>query len=186
MSHGVIPVSNSLTGPIADNYQLIRASTLAVVGELDLPIHHCLASVSYALQGETKKIYSHPQALSQCKRYLSKYPEVDQISYADTASAAKYVSDQKDPSLAVICSKSAAKIYSLKVLAPNIEDQSSNTTHFYIISRPELSQYRTQIDSIDKQIIKLISKRLSICKEVGNIKNISNYPYLIPPVNSWS
>lgn len=180
VSYGIIPVSNSLVGQIADNYQLIKSSDLAIVGELDLPIHHCLAGTPDSSVDQISQIYSHPSALAQCKKYLEKYPTIQKIVYSDTASAAKYVQQHQDSRLTAICSRSAAKIYDLKIIATNIEDHPNNITHFKVVTRPELAKYRSLIDTIDKQIMRLVSKRQKICNEVGIIKKYLNLPVYNP------
>ncbi len=177
-THGIIPVSNTLVGPITNNYKLIDNAALPKIGEIDLPIHHNLVGTSDSSINQILKVYSHPSALAQCKRFLAQHQNIQVINYSDTASAAKYISQMQDPTLAAISSQVAAKIYGLKILYPYIEDNADNTTHFVIITRPDLTLHRVQIDRIDKKIIDLVSQRVSICKEVGLIKNYLGLPIL--------
>ncbi|HEX2866016.1 MAG TPA: prephenate dehydratase [Ignavibacteriales bacterium] len=130
---GVVPIENSLYGSVFETYDLLLSYTLSIVGELNLQIHHYLmAKDKYSVQ-QIKKIYSHPQALGQCSRFLSRLKKTEVIPEYDTAGAAKIVSLQDEP-IAAIASQNAAEKYNLKVISGNIQNEKKNFTRFLIIS----------------------------------------------------
>lgn len=129
---GVIPVENSLTGRINEPTGLLVSSELAVCGEGMLKIVHCLiANEGVGING-LEKIYAHPEALAQCRKFLGGL-SCEQISWHDGAAAAEIV--KKDRKTALISSEKASEIYGLEVLKRGIQDSSDNTTRFVVISR---------------------------------------------------
>nr|APA32590.1 arogenate dehydratase [Pinus pinaster] len=133
----VLPVENSLDGVIERNYDLmLRHPDLRVVGELLLPINHCLLAVKEAgKRRELKRVISHPQALAHCERRLVALGlEVEAVDNA--ASAARFVAENRIDDTAVIGSKIAGREYGLEVVEEEIQDDSSNTTRFLILSKP--------------------------------------------------
>jgi prephenate dehydratase len=85
-----------------------------------------------------KKVYSHPQPLSQCSTFFEKHPWLEKIAYSDTAAAAKHVADSKDPTLAAIGNTEAAQLYNLEIIQPNIADNvENNYTRFFIIEKKQ-------------------------------------------------
>jgi arogenate/prephenate dehydratase len=133
----VVPVENSLDGVIERNYDLmLRHPDLHVVGELLLPINHCLLAVRGAAKRRTlKRVISHPQALSHCQRRLSDLGM--QVKAVDNAaSGARFVAENGIEDTAVIGSEIAGREYGLEVVEEEIQDDSSNTTRFLILSKP--------------------------------------------------
>jgi prephenate dehydratase len=128
----VIPVENSRAGSVAGALELLAEHPFPVLGEWELPVHHCLM----ALPGETlasiTEVYSHPQALAQCRGYLDRLP-VKQQAWYDTAGSARHIAQGRIPHAAAIASRHAANLYGLEVLAENIEDASDNVTRFYFL-----------------------------------------------------
>lgn len=128
---GVVPVENSTEGVITHTLDCFASSYLKVCGEVQLPINHQLLSNADGLTG-VKKIYAHPQALAQCRRWLERYlPDAEIVNTSSNAEAAIIAS--KDDSVAAIASDVAARLYDISVLASSIEDESNNTTRFLII-----------------------------------------------------
>jgi len=134
----VVPVENSLDGVIERNYDLmLRHPDLHVVGELLLPINHCLLAVRGAGKRSpaVKTVVSHPQALAHCQqRLVALGVQVEAVDNA--ARAARFVAENRLDDTAVIGSEIAGREYGLQVLEEEIQDDSSNTTRFLILSKP--------------------------------------------------
>ncbi len=130
----MIPIENSQHGRVADIHFLLPESGLSIVAEIFLPIHHCLMAMG---DGPFDKVFSHPQALGQCRAYTRAHG-MTPISYADTAGAAALVAESGDPSMAAIAPKIAAELYGLKLIAENIEDADHNMTRFVVLARAPL------------------------------------------------
>lgn len=128
---GVVPIENSLEGPINQSHDVLYASSLAICGEVILAVHHQLLSNTATLP-ELKRIYAHSQALAQCRRWLdSQCPRAERIATSSNAEAARRVVNE--PAAAAIAGSTAAMLYKLPVLAANIEDQADNTTRFLVL-----------------------------------------------------
>lgn len=128
---GVVPVENSTEGVISSTLDCFATSHLKVCGEVQLPINHHLLSNADGLTG-VKKVYAHPQALAQCRKWLERYlPEAELLSASSNAEAAIIASN--DNSAAAIASDIAARLYNVQMLASSIEDEHNNTTRFLII-----------------------------------------------------
>ncbi len=129
--YGVVPVENSSEGIVSHTLDRFITSPLKINGEVSLRIHHNLLSTVLALD-EITHIYAHPQALAQCKHWLSEQAAHCQlIPVASNSEAAKYVASHVKT--AAIAGDRAAEIYGLSVLAQNIEDEADNTTRFLVI-----------------------------------------------------
>jgi len=128
---GVVPVENSTEGVITHTLDCFAGSHLKVCGEVQLPINHQLLSNADGLTG-VRKVYAHPQALAQCRRWLERYlPEAEILNTSSNAEAAIIAS--KDNTVAAIASDVAARLYKISILASSIEDERNNATRFLII-----------------------------------------------------
>lgn len=134
VQYGIIPIENSLEGSISQSYDLLLDSPLKVYGEVELRISHCLIGSSGATLDTVKKIYSHPQALGQSRTFL-KHLNAELIPAYDTAGSVKMVKQMSSLEVAAVASERAAKIYGMHVLAKEIEDNTSNYTRFFILSK---------------------------------------------------
>jgi chorismate mutase / prephenate dehydratase len=132
---GLLPVENTSAGSINEVYDLLSCAQLSIVGEEVLRIEHCLLAMDEVPLAQIRQIYSHPQALAECIKFVSKLPNCQALPYADSAMAVKKVKDEKDPGLAAIASEEAGRLYGLKVLRRNIEDQQYNYTRFLILAK---------------------------------------------------
>ena len=130
----VLPVENSIEGAVNLTLDLVLESPeLQVVGEVVLPIHHCLLSRADNL-ATIREVWSHPQALAQCRHYLAqKLPGVAIRPATSTAAAASQA--QQRPDLAAIASTFAAWLYQVPVVATDIEDYPDNKTRFWILGQ---------------------------------------------------
>jgi len=131
---GMIPIENSIAGRVADIHHLLPHAKLHIVGEHFLPIHFNLMAPKGATLKTIKSVESHIHALGQCRRFIRKHGYKPVIA-ADTAGAARHIAETTDVTRAALAPKLAAKIYGLKVLAENVEDEDHNTTRFVILSR---------------------------------------------------
>ncbi|KAK4785009.1 hypothetical protein SAY86_001698 [Trapa natans] len=132
----VLPVENSLGGSIHRNYDLLLRHRLHIVGEVQLPVHHCLLALPGTRMEYLSRVTSHPQALSQCEHTLTKLcPQAAREAVDDTAGAAEYIAVNNLRDTAAIASAKAAELYGLQVLADGIQDDSSNVTRFVMLAR---------------------------------------------------
>ena len=133
---GMIPIENSIAGRVADIHHLLPHAKLHIVGEHFLPIHFNLMAPKGATLKTVKSVESHIHALGQCRRFIRKHGYKAVIA-ADTAGAARHISETDDITRGALAPKLAAKIYGLTVLAEHVEDEDHNTTRFVVLSREE-------------------------------------------------
>ncbi|KAL0460091.1 UNVERIFIED_CONTAM: Arogenate dehydratase/prephenate dehydratase 6, chloroplastic [Sesamum latifolium] len=132
----VLPVENSLGGSIHRNYDLLLRHRLHIVGEVQLPVHHCLLALPGVRKEYLTRVISHPQALSQCEHTLTKMGlNVAREAVDDTAGAAEYIATNNLRDTAAIASARAAELYGLQILADGIQDDSGNVTRFVMLAR---------------------------------------------------
>lgn len=129
----VIPVENSLAGSVVDFYDLFFEHDIVIERELALRIRHNLIGLPGASIVQLRRVFSHPVALAQCKRFFAAHPNLEPVDFYDTAGSVQHVVRTKDPSSAAIASKEAAKQYSAGILAEGIEDHEKNFTRFWLI-----------------------------------------------------
>lgn len=134
----VLPIENSSAGAVDQVYDLLVEFENYIVGEVVLPISHTLAGVKGASLSDIKRVYSHPQGLMQCQRYLEEHRTWQQISVANTAVAAKKVLEDQDIEEAAICSEYAAKVHGLEILEREVNFDSSNSTRFIIVTNQKV------------------------------------------------
>lgn len=131
----IIASENSIVGTAHPVYDLLLKYNSFIVGEVFERIHHCLVGFPDATIQNISRVYSQAIALPQCSNYLEKYlPTADRIEYSDTAASVELVKKLGDVSYAAIGSKTAAKLYKLSVLAPNIENYNNNVTRFLVLT----------------------------------------------------
>ena len=131
-THGVIPMENSIGGTIHRNYDLLVDHEIPITGEVELDVVHCLQAHPGTKLEDVKIVYSHPQALAQCERYLKDLNVTVEAVY-DTAGGAKIVADKKRPGAAALASRRAAEVFGLEVLQEAVQDFEYNITRFFII-----------------------------------------------------
>ena len=131
-THGVVPLENSIGGTIHRNYDLLLDHELTITGEVELDVVHCLQALPGTALADVKTVYSHPQALAQCERYLKGLGVTVEAVY-DTAGGAKLVADQKLAGAAALASRRAAEVFGLEVLQEAVQDYEYNITRFAII-----------------------------------------------------
>ncbi len=136
VQYGLVPVENSLEGSVPRTYDLLLDSSLKVGGETQIRIVHCLISHPEASIDSIKEVFSHTQALGQCKTFLRKMGWKSNPAY-DTAGSVKMVKDSGRKDIAAIASSRAAEIYGMKILARGIEDNTNNFTRFFVLARQD-------------------------------------------------
>ena len=130
--YGVVPVENSTEGVISHTLDSFMESSIRICGEVVLRIHHHLLVAETTLQDKVSRVYSHPQSLAQCRKWLdAHYPRAERVPVSSNAEAARMVKSEWHS--AAIAGDMAAKLYGLEKIAEKIEDRPDNSTRFLII-----------------------------------------------------
>lgn len=135
---GVLPIENSLFGSVYINYDHLRRHPVSIIGEVQIRIRHQLMVPEGARLGEIERVYSHPQALGQCRESLrALVPEAETVPVTDTAGAARQVAEAGRENEAAIASRRAAERYGLHIIGRDIEDHPQNYTRFLVLAATE-------------------------------------------------
>ncbi|MCA1561151.1 MAG: prephenate dehydratase [Acidobacteria bacterium] len=135
VSHGILPVENSIGGSIHQNYDLLLERDLPIVAETELPVVHNLLALPGTDIGAIRRVFSHPQALAQCERFLRTLPGVEIVATYDTAGSARLVREGELRDTAAVASARAAEVFGLDVLRAGIQDFADNITRFLVIGK---------------------------------------------------
>ncbi len=131
---GVVPIENSSAGSVSDVYDLMLDYRFYIAASTEIAVNHCLAAIPGTKLENIKKVYSHPQALSQCSDFL-RAKNFAHEEYISTAAAAKMVSESQSHTIASICSEEAAQKYGLEIIGRGFQNTPNNTTRFIVISK---------------------------------------------------
>lgn len=132
----VIPIENTLHGSVHENYDHLLDHDLPIAGETRVRIvHHLIAAPGVTL-GKVRKVYSHPVALNQCHKWFAAHPDVERVSFYDTAGSVKMLMEERPEGAAAIASDVAAATYGARILERSIEDDNQNFTRFFLLRRP--------------------------------------------------
>ena len=131
----LVPIENTLAGSVYENFDLLLANHLHIVGEVSLRIVHHLIALAGTTRKEVRQVYSHPVALAQCGRFFAKNPQVERVPFYDTAGAVKMLTERRPQGAAAIASRVAAQVYHARVLAAHLEDHKENYTRFQLLSK---------------------------------------------------
>ena len=131
----VMAIENSIAGPIIPNYALIDKNNLHIIGEHYLKIHQNLMALKGQKMEDITEVHSHPMAILQCMDFLKKYPNIKLVEDKDTAETARRIQEKQLKGIAAIASKTAAEMYDLEILAPEIQTIKNNMTRFVIIKK---------------------------------------------------
>ncbi|MCR4925202.1 MAG: prephenate dehydratase [Clostridiales bacterium] len=134
VDYGIIPIENSSAGSVHENFDLIMKHQLNIAGAVDLPVEHCLVAKKGTDINSVKQVYSHIQGIAQCSEFIEKH-KFSAVDYPNTAMAAQMVSESAENDIAAIASSLAAKEFGLEILERGIQNNSSNTTRFLILSK---------------------------------------------------
>lgn len=137
--YAVIPQENTIGGAVVDYIDtLIAQKDVSVVGEVELPITQNLLGLEGAALSDIRTVYSHKQGILQGAEWMKKnLPQAEVIEVSSTAEGARMVSEAKDPTVAAIASAACVDVYHLEMLAGSIQENDSNVTRFYVLSREE-------------------------------------------------
>jgi prephenate dehydratase len=133
----VIPIENSLAGSVLEHFDLLLAHDVKVERETLVLIRHNLIAVSGAAMDEINRVFSHPVALAQCRRFLARHPGMQALAFYDTAGSVKQIVDLGDRHAAAIASQAAAHYYGAQILESGIEDNPENFTRFFLVRRAQ-------------------------------------------------
>jgi prephenate dehydratase len=133
-ARGVVPIENSLAGSVHENYDLLRAYALHVVGETAVRIHHCLVVRPGTAVESIRRVASHPVALAQCRRFFAGRAGLVAVPAYDTAGSVKDLMENRAAADAAIGSALAARLYGGEVVAEGIEDHPENHTRFLVVA----------------------------------------------------
>ncbi len=177
----IIPESNKTTGNIGVEY-LIFKYRLNIYAEHFFPIKHNLLGLPGSKISDIKNVYSHAQALSQSSNFIKKN-KLNENVRADTAGSAKYVSESKDITKAAIASDLSSKIYNLKIIDSNIQDEKENTTRFLVMQKDIFQPEYGEEKYITSLLFKLKSKAGALYSALGsfmlngvNLTKLQSFP----------
>ena len=163
--YGVVPIENSSTGAIRQIYDLLTQYEFYIVGETDVKVDHALLGLPGATLEDIRQVYSHPQGLMQCHKFLNEHKGWHQVSVENTAVGAQRVVSENDIHNGAIASSLSGQLYGLSVIKAPLNFNSSNTTRFVIIS--------------SRKVYTAAASKLSICfeiaHEIGSLYNILSH-----------
>lgn len=131
---GVVPVENSIEGAVHRVNDLLIETDLRIAGETRIPVHHCLLGLPETHPDDIRVVFSHPQALGQCRGYLQRH-QLEARPYYDTSGAAMMLSKERPRATAAIASELCAELYGLRILQRGIEDHPANSTRFILLTK---------------------------------------------------
>ena len=136
-NYSVLPVENSLEGSVGESYDLLNATSLNVMGEIYHRIEHCL--IGNGKIEEVDTVYSHPQALGQCRNFIQNH-HMKTVPTYDTAGSVRIIKEIDKSNTSCIASKTASEIYQMPVIEENIADNTNNYTRFLVLSKKETEE----------------------------------------------
>lgn len=135
VDYGILPIENSSSGSINDVYDLLQKTNLHIIGELSLPIDHCILAKQQTSLENIDTVYSHPQPFQQCSNFIANYPNWKIVYCDSTSSAMEIVANLNQPNVAAIGNKDGGELYGLQVLEHNFANQKENITRFIVLAR---------------------------------------------------
>lgn len=183
-AYGVLPIENSIEGSVNQVYDLLLTYDLKICGEIILKIEHCLIGNPNTNLSSIKRVYSHPQALAQCSRFLEKLL-CEAVPTYDTAGSVKIIREKGSKDEAAIASEKAAELYGMKILARNVSDVTDNYTRYIILSKsdaPPTGDDKTSIIFSVKHAPGALYEALGVfAKRKINLTKIESRPTRIKP-----
>ena len=147
---GMVAIENTIAGSLLHNYELLRDSDTAVVGEHKLHISHCICCLPEDNWDTVQEVHSHPVALMQCRNFLANRPTLKAVESEDTAGSAEYIARHQCRGWCAICSAEAAEMYGLKILENHIEDNKHNFTRFLVVCNPKKADFLRPLEKTNK------------------------------------
>ncbi len=185
---GVMAIENSIAGSILPNYNLLQRSGLQIAGEIYLQIGQQLLVNPGVRLEDIREVHSHHMALLQCIDFLEKHPQWKLVETEDTALSAKHLHQHRSKHVAAIASKLAAELFSLEILAPNIQTMKNNYTRFLVLRREEEA---AAVENADKASVNFhtdhsrgsLARVLTKIAEGGiNLSKLQSFPI---PGSDW-
>jgi prephenate dehydratase/chorismate mutase len=134
LDYGILPVENTLGGVVGPANSLLIYTNLHIISAVDLPISYSLFAAEGVDYREIRKVYSHPQALLQCRNFIAR-AKLEPIPYGDTSNAAKFIAETRPADAAAIALPSCAELYHLNVIKDGVQDSANNRTRFFVLSQ---------------------------------------------------
>ena len=131
----VIPIENSLAGSVSEHFDLLLTHDVKAEREIALRIRHNLIVVPGVAMEAVERVYSHPVALAQCRRFIADHSRMKALAFYDTAGSVKQIMETDDRRAAAIASEAAARFYGAQILQSGIEDNPENFTRFFLVRR---------------------------------------------------
>lgn len=135
VTHAVLPIENTLHGSIHENYDRLVEYEVSISGETNIRISHQLIAMPGVPFKNVRRVFSHPVALNQCRRFFEVYKNIEAVSFYDTAGSVKMLKEVEPGDAAAIASDAAAEIYGGVILKRNIEDDRRNYTRFFLLTK---------------------------------------------------
>lgn len=181
---GLVPVENSIEGSIVRTFDLLNERTLRAQGETVLRVVHCLIANPGVEAGDVKRVYSHPQALGQCREYIERRG-LEPVGAYDTAGSVKMIKEQGLTDAAAIASQRAAEVYGMNVIERGIETHKENYTRFLVVGRGEPEPTGTDKTSlafvVDHRPGTLVKALNALAKRNINLCKIESRPLVGTP-----
>jgi prephenate dehydratase len=176
LAHGtveaaVIPIENSLAGSVSEHFDLLLAHDVVVEREALLRIRHNLIAISGTQIAQIDRVFSHPVALAQCRRFLAKHPKMEAFAFYDTAGSVKQLVELRDRHAAAIASEAAAHFYGAQILQSGIEDNPENFTRFFLVRRT-----RDAVPDPQSNKISLVAALSELSTSGTNLTKIESRP----------
>jgi prephenate dehydratase len=162
----VIPIENSLAGSVLEHFDLLLKHDVKVVEETLVRIRHNLIAMPGVSIDGIERVFSHPVALAQCRRFLAAHPAMKAIAFYDTAGSVKQLMELGDRSVAAIASEAAAATYGAEILERDIEDNPENYTRFFLVRRAGEAPYNPE--SSGQELIDQKANKMSIAFTLEN------------------
>lgn len=147
----VIPIENTLAGSVHENYDLLQRFELPIVAETSVRIMHNLIVRKGVKFSAIRRVYSHPVALNQCQDFFAQNPQIERVTFYDTAGSAKMIVEEEMDDAGAIASQVAAEIYQARILKRSIEDDRQNFTRFFLLRRPKDYRLPARAGTSDSQ-----------------------------------
>jgi prephenate dehydratase len=182
VSAAVIPIENSLAGSVTEHFDLMFSYDVAIVRETLLRIRHNLIAIPGAAIDEIDRVFSHPVALAQCRRFLAEHPRMESFAFYDTAGSVKQLVELRDGHAAAIASAEAAGYYGAQILVAGIEDNPENYTRFFYLRRASEVEPNPSVNklslafTVENRVGTLVAALSELAKEGTNLTKIESRP----------
>ena len=177
-----IPIENSLAGSVSEHFDLLLTHDVIVERETLLRIRHNLIAISGVSTSEIDRVFSHPVALAQCRRFLAEHPRMESFAFYDTAGSVKQLVELRDHHAAAIASEAAARYYGAQILQAGIEDNPENYTRFFLVRRagevvPDLDSNKISLAfSVENRPGSLVAALMELSMIGTNLTKIESRP----------